>query len=320
MILILSNKFDISADYVIRLLRKRDIEYLRLNTEDLINLSASIHFPNLSYEIKRENSEWNLARTRSIWFRRPGKPFEFTPRDKRPPSSTLTFIENQWHTFIEGLKGFDNIFWVNHPDNNHLGENKILQLDLAQKLGLKIPRTCITNNKDEALGFQKLCDGKIVSKALSLPLIEEEDTDFFIFTNVIESLENASQLEFNLAPTIFQELLDDKIDYRLTIVGDDHFSVRVIRESNKKESVDWRVVKKGIKFVPTELPKDIIDKCIQLVKKFNLVFGAIDIVQANDDFYFLEINPNGEWAWLQKEAKLPIAESLVNVLSNGEWI
>jgi glutathione synthase/RimK-type ligase-like ATP-grasp enzyme len=50
------------------------------------------------------------------------------------------------------------------------------------------------------------------------------------------------------------------------------------------------------------------------VKRFGLVFGAIDLVQTPSGFYFLEINPNGEWAWLQKEAGLPIAETIVDIL------
>jgi glutathione synthase/RimK-type ligase-like ATP-grasp enzyme len=69
--------------------------------------------------------------------------------------------------------------------------------------------------------------------------------------------------------------------------------------------------------VPCELPKDITDKCVEFVKKLGLVFGAIDLVKSFDKFYFLEINPNGEWAWLQKEAGLPIAETIVDYLVNG---
>jgi len=319
MILILSNKYDFSVDYVIRLLLKKGKKFLRVNTEDLIDESVSVTFPDFSYRIEKKGVVYDLMHELgSVWFRRPGKPFEFTSMESRPSDTVVAFVENQWHSFIEGLECIDNVFWVNDPDKNHIAENKIFQLKLAQKIGLRIPETCITTDKNEVIQFMERCGGKIVAKALYSPLIEEKDKDYFIFTNIIESTKNISQHEFGVAPTIFQELLTKKTDYRLTIIGDDCFSVVVTRESKEGISNDWRIIKEGLKFQPCELPSDIIDKCIEMVKKLGLVFGAIDLVRSSDEFYFLEINPNGEWAWLQKESELPIAETLVDYLVNGD--
>jgi glutathione synthase/RimK-type ligase-like ATP-grasp enzyme len=147
-------------------------------------------------------------------------------------------------------------------------------------------------------------------------LIEEPNKDFFIFTNVIDSIKDIKEQEFNLAPTIFQEFLTEKTDYRLTIIGDNCFSVKVIRESNRGISEDWRIIKEGVKFEPCSLPVSITDKCVKMVKKLGLVFAAIDLVRTFNEIYFLEINPNGEWAWLQSETELPIAETLVSHLVN----
>lgn len=318
MILILSNKYDIAVDYVVRLLSRDKIEFLRINTEDLIYKKVSATFPRFSYKVTKKNVRYDLEnQLQSVWFRRPGKPFEFAPEEERPRKSVVTYVENQWHAFIEGLKCIDNVFWINDPDKNHNAENKIYQLKLAQKIGLQIPKTCITNDKEEIMNFLKECGGRIVAKALYSPLVEEESKDYFIFTNIIESVNDIPEQEFRLAPTIFQELLTDKVDYRLTVIGDKCFPVKVIRESDRGVAEDWRIIKDGLKFVPCELPKNIIDKCIEMVKKLGLVFGALDLVKAFNKFYFLEINPNGEWAWLQKETGLPIAETLVSYLVNG---
>jgi glutathione synthase/RimK-type ligase-like ATP-grasp enzyme len=318
MILILSNKYDIAVDYVVRVLSKKKIDFLRINTEDLIDKKVSVSFPNFSYIITKKGMRYNLEnRLQSVWFRRPGKPFEFTLEENRPRKSVITFVEDQWHAFIEGLKSIENVFWINDPDKNRAAENKIYQLKLAQKIGLQIPKTCITNDKEEIMNFLEQCGGKIVAKALYSPLIEEESKDYFIFTNIIESVKEIPECEFQLAPMIFQELLKEKVDYRLTIVGDECFPVKVVRESDRGVAEDWRIIKDGLKFVPCELPKDITDKCVEFVKKLGLVFGAIDLVKSFDKFYFLEINPNGEWAWLQKEAGLPIAETIVDYLVNG---
>ena len=316
MILILSNKYDISVDYVVRLLKKGKREFLRINTENLLGSDVLVTFPSMSFKIEKKGVDYNLVnQCGSVWFRRPGKPFEFSPETQRPNESVIAFAENQWHAFIEGLKSIRHLFWLNDPDRNHAAENKIVQLRLAQEVGLRIPRTCITTSKEEVMRFMNDCDGKIVAKALYLPLIEEKEKDYFIFTNVIDTIEDIPRSEFRLAPTIFQELLSEKKDYRLTIVGNECFSVEVVTESRKKGiATDWRIVKEGVRFQPCELPSDVVSRCANLVKRFGLVFGAIDLVQTPSGFYFLEINPNGEWAWLQKEAGLPIAETIVDIL------
>ncbi|MNL66725.1 hypothetical protein D3C87_1912350 [compost metagenome] len=47
-----------------------------------------------------------------------------------------------------------------------------------------------------------------------------------------------------------------------------------------------------------------------------LKFGAIDLIQDEyDNFYFLEINPNGQWVWIESDTGLTISDSIINFLS-----
>jgi len=54
------------------------------------------------------------------------------------------------------------------------------------------------------------------------------------------------------------------------------------------------------------------------MKAMHLQFGAIDLAFCNDRYYFLEINPTGEWAWLVDAAKLPIDEEIATALIEAE--
>ena len=48
-----------------------------------------------------------------------------------------------------------------------------------------------------------------------------------------------------------------------------------------------------------------------------LGFGAIDLIQDRDGaHWFLEINPNGQWAWIETRTGQPIATAIVDWL---EW-
>jgi glutathione synthase/RimK-type ligase-like ATP-grasp enzyme len=316
MIVLLTNKYDISTDYVVKVLHSRNMEFLRLNTEDLIDGEIEITLPIFSTRIQQGCKKLSFSDVHAVLFRRPGKPFEFE-MNSQPSTITKAYVENQWHVFLESLCNIEGIFWINNPINNHISENKILQLKRAVALGFNIPRTCITSSKKSAELFFEECKGRIIAKALFSPLLEYSNDDYFIYTTLVEQLDEIPVQEFQIAPTIFQEAFENKVDYRVTIIGSSCFAVKIESIDGAQMPIDWRLGSKKSKYLPVILPNEIVQKCINLVKDLKLVFGAIDLIEVNHQFYFLEINPNGEWGWLQKEANLPIAEALVDSLMEG---
>ncbi|MCY4490372.1 MAG: hypothetical protein OXC46_02790, partial [Thaumarchaeota archaeon] len=169
MIVLLSNKWDISTDYIVQSLQKRNCDYLRLNTEDIANSSNTIFFPDFTYWVN--NNKNNLTETlQSVLLRRPGKPFEFSNVDKPDPSA-LQYITEQWHSFISGLESISDVLWINSRNKNNFAEVKINQLKLAEEMKFKIPKTCITNSKADLMRFTESCTNGIVAKALYSPLI-----------------------------------------------------------------------------------------------------------------------------------------------------
>jgi len=318
MILLISNKWDISVDFIIQELRKRKVDFIRLNTEDLPFSDCSITIPNKSFLITVNKKTYELENNlKSVLFRRPGKPLEKTEIKIPIDDAAIKYVREQWQTFIEGILGIDEVLWINHPRANDLMECKIIQLRKANEVGFKIPKTCITSSKGRGEKFIEHCGGQIVVKSLYSSLIEYPEKDYFIFTNVIDSLKDVSELEIGITPVILQEFINEKIDYRITVIGKKIYAARIETTNGDRVPVDWRTCKSGLKFIPCELPENIKEKCITFVSECGLIFGTIDLVHAGDDFYFLEINPNGEWGWLQKSAGLPIAESITDYLVNG---
>lgn len=318
-ILLVSNKWDISVDFIVRQLRERELHFLRLNTEDLPYSKCSVTFPDVSFMLPYGRETMDMTNhLKSVLFRRPGRPFE---GHENPPSldrAVVDYCTDQWHSFIEGLLSINDVVWINNPRTNDLMECKIVQLRKAVELGFHIPRTCITSSKERAQKFIQSCKGLVIAKGLYSSLIEYPERDYFIFTTPVSSLENVQSAEIGITPIIFQEQMTDKIDYRVTVVGDKIYAVRIESASASPIPVDWRLQKDGLTFIPTELPEDVRDKCLSFVSRCGLIFGAIDLVKVKDEFYFLEINPNGEWGWLQMNAGLPIAEAIVDCLVAGD--
>lgn len=315
MILILSNKWDLTVDFVVRELRNRGKPFLRLNTEDLVNGNASIELPNLRINISSNGRCIYLNDVRVIWNRRPGRPWDDISHDARPSRAVQQFVNDQWHIWLESLQLLPEITWINDPAANDRMENKIRQLLHADRIGFKIPKTLISNDADAVR--EHFSETPMVAKALYSPLIEESDHDLFVFTNKIAMLTEDDDTSVRLSPLIFQERISPKTDYRVTVLGERVFAARIEYKA-REEFIDWRTVDDDIAFIPCSLPTDVETRCINFVRDAGLCFGAIDLVECDDGFFFIEINPNGEWGWLQKPVGLPIAEGLCDLLINHD--
>lgn len=314
MILIISNKWDVTVDFVVKELQDRDYPYLRLNTEDLPELNVTTELPDFSVTIEKKGEKVDLTEeVGAVWYRRPGKPFEFTEEQNQPDSATLDFIREQWGAWLQSLQTVPDITWVNPPTANNRMESKIHQLRLADSIGFKIPETVVTNHRPDVSKFFDRQDSSIISKALSSPLIKAEDQDEFVFSVLLDQPPSEND-GLELSPTIFQEPILPKTDYRVTVIGDRVLPVRIEGQNTEEVPVDWRTKKDGVRFVEEDLPDKIENLCREFVDESGLIFGAIDLVKANGEFVFLEINPNGEWGWLQKPWGIPIAESLTDIL------
>ncbi|MNJ78669.1 hypothetical protein D3C77_764810 [compost metagenome] len=54
------------------------------------------------------------------------------------------------------------------------------------------------------------------------------------------------------------------------------------------------------------------------MKSLQIDFGAFDFIKSGDDFYFLEVNPNGQWLWLEVNLGISNSSSIIQLLKKGE--
>lgn len=67
-----------------------------------------------------------------------------------------------------------------------------------------------------------------------------------------------------------------------------------------------------------DLPKKIEIFCLKFLEEFGLNFAAIDLLLYNGEYYFVEVNPTGEWVWIMENTGLKIAEGIVDLLVSGK--
>jgi len=306
MILIISHKEDFTVDFVVNKLNHKSIKYFRYNTEDLLNRNdIEILFKKGVFKFTfsyRDN-------IKSIWFR----------RIKYPDLNLLEnniklFVFDELKVYLNNLWDLFDVKWLSNPKYIYRAENKFLQLKEAQKVGLNIPNTLITSNKDAIKKFFYENKENVIIKPIYGNDFIEDNEYKLIYTNKIEK-DKIEKLDKYLAfPSIYQNNILKEIEIRSTVVGNEIFSAYVDSQSEDNSKIDWR--KKRLKFYKYNLPEEINYKCIELVKNLNLSFGAIDIIKDKDGNYiFLEINPNGQWAWIELDTGLQISNSIINYLN-----
>lgn len=281
--LIVSNEGDRTADWLILELEKRDVRFLRLNTEDFPLATGLSWTPSGERALQRNGRCYPLALFRSVWYRRPiGSRVQPTGDAALDSWGVLESRET-----LEGLWRTHEAEWVNHPDANRMAEAKLEQLQRAKQLGFGVPDTLVSNDPERLREFWFAHSEGVICKPLRTGRVEGADGDRLLFTSEV-SLDALAALSSGFAPTMFQALVPKAFDIRITVIGSDLFGVSIDSQSDPGALVDWRRRGAALRHRVHELPSDIADLCVALVRSYGLRFGAIDLV----------LDPGGRYTFL----------------------
>jgi len=258
--------------------------------------------------------EFDLREVTAIWHRRVNLGARLPAGlDKQLRHASLGEASAAAHGMLGSLKAFR----MDHLHHIRRAENKQLQLQVARELGLDIPRTLTTNDPTAVHAFAESCESGMVTKMLSSFAIYDEGKELVVFTNAVkpEDLEDLSGL--SLCPATFQELLPKALEIRVTVVGRRMMSAAIDSQVSTRAIHDWR--RDGLRMLEDwthyQLPLTIEEKILRLMDYFSLNYGAIDIILTPDGKHvFLELNPCGEFFWLERCPGLPISDAIADVL------
>lgn len=321
MILIVTNRRDHTADFLIIELQRIKAEYLRFNTEDFprtVQIVWHVDDNGLSGHFLFPNAKVTFQEIHSIWFRRPVPP---VPHEDINDLANINFVVSESQITLEGIWRSLDCFWVSNPDNIRMAEIKPYQLKIASELGFKLSPTIITNDPGIAQEFYKHQDESIVYKPLRSSRIVRDREVSLIYTSPVGKKEAGEFNKVSYAPSMFQRYVHKLLDIRVTVIGSKVFAVAIHSQDKAISKHDWRRGDTAnLYHEPHLLPPIIESQCIELVETLGLAFGAIDLIlTADGNYVFLEINPNGQWAWIQQLCPdIPLRETLVDLLKKGQ--
>ena len=314
MILIVTRKQDTHTDEVINLLSKKNIKVFRLNTEDLL-FKYKINFGiNKDKSWKAEIIDevgrvLDLTKQKVAWLRKPDFNFFGDHSDK---SAEESFAESEIKAFINSIYSLPNIKWINPPFIANGTKVKFQQLLLANKLGIKTPKTIITNQPE----FFVSCGEEVLLKSIYTANVTIDGLNQAIPSRKIGKEQFYPNYQnIALCPTQLQEYVEKAFELRITIIGQKVFAVKIDSQVNEETKIDWRLHTKLNPHSIYELPEHIEKFCIDFLNKQGLVYGAMDfIVTPQGEYYFLENNPFGQYLWLEIETGIPLTETMCDLL------
>ncbi|MFF4287545.1 MvdC/MvdD family ATP grasp protein [Streptomyces sp. NPDC001739] len=248
----------------------------------------------------------SLAGCRVAWWRRM-RPFSVDPtlRTARDQGFAASETSQALHGMFHAL----NCTWINPPSLDAVAHHKPYQWETARRVGLALPRTLVTNQPERARRFiQDVGVGRTVFKCFLAQAEAWRETR-------LVRREDLAQLDaVRYAPVIFQEFVPGA-DLRVTVVGERVFAAE-IDASATSYPVDMRTVVNEARVRPVTLPPALTDTLLRFMSRLGLVYGAIDLRRRPDGQYvFFEVNPAGQWLFVEHRAGLPISEELAALLA-----
>ena len=310
-VLLITTSYDFAAEYVIKALEERSVPYFKFDTDRFPSQIRIGFKPPVDLVFDNGTRSLYGCQVKSVWYRRNVDPELPEGLD----TGVSEFCIRETKAFLSGvLSTLETIRWLSSPQAITIAESKPYQLHKAVKLGFLVPDTVITNN--EILVRELANRYKLVAKAVSSGYVESDNGNKAIFTSAITDSDIGDLAGLELAPVTFQERLDKASDIRVTVVGDIVFAAEILSQARESSRIDWRATDDpNIDHLRHSLPPKIEDLCRKLVQQFSLAFGAIDLVKTKKgEYIFLELNPNGEWVWIEDRLRLPISHQIAKWL------
>ena len=323
MILILSIHGDHSTDEVMDWIKVLGGQCLRLNDSDIIEShSFSIDFTGKKTvgTIAFKSKKINLKDIKAVWFRKFGF-YDQTKYGKALKSQQKyidinQFLSSEFHTFLNCLKVvLSDKKWLLKPDNNY---SKHQQLITANRVGLKIPPTIITNDKSYLIDFKKK-KKQIISKPIKeVSYFKLNGQGYSPYTDLLND-ETIETLDNKFFPSLVQGYIDKKFEIRSFFLNKKLYSMAMFTQNQENSKIDFRRynTEKPERYVPYILPAIIKKKVLKLMKELDLNTGSIDLIKdKKGDYYFLEVNPGGQFSMVSKPCNYPLEKEIAKYLIN----
>ncbi|MDP2655761.1 MAG: hypothetical protein Q8P17_04550 [bacterium] len=231
-------------------------------------------------------------------------------------SLEIRFAKNESRRAFLSLMSVLNCKWVNRKETiARVSSNKFYQQQIAQECGLRIPETLISNDPESVVTFSEKKNGLLL-KTLGYMKLDALGNDFLYSERFSHEELFSSHDAIRACPIFAQQYVEKRYEYRVMVIGSQVLACRIDSQASPMTKTDWRHYDfDNVEHTRVELPLGVQKKLIRFMQEIKLNYGAIDLIETPEgDYVFLEVNPCGQWGWIEHYADLSIPQAVANML------
>lgn len=324
MIVIVATSNDSAIEQVVEALERlgrTDVFWLDLETamEDVV-LDSRVRNGKLQWSCwskKRPDLVCSPETASAVYWRRPVS-HHGSPLLGIPTSGNLDQVEIfssiRWH--LESLPA--SKFPLGHPWVFTRAENKHRQIEVAGRLGFRLPETLHSNDPERLAAFARE-HSPVAVKALRVPAVRSGDDLLkarHISCRAFDGAQLADQLSGRERCQLYcQEAIARKRDWRITVLPHQTVCAEIDTSPLEGNKLDWREHS-------LELPHKIVELDPAFERQLRTFLAEMELTSGYFDFavpdvgppVFFECNTNAQWLWIQQVTGYPIAEAIAREL------
>ncbi|MGG5209948.1 grasp-with-spasm system ATP-grasp peptide maturase [Chryseobacterium sp. MIQD13] len=300
MILIISQNNEITTTEVIKELIVMGKKFLRVHEDEIFEIKVQ----QKRILLQSSCNSFFLDDIKSVWFRRGGLVFKRLKYTNRSINLNMNETQHWLEDYVR--KTLESKRHINKESNTHI--NKLLVLDKAKELGFDVPEYYLAENThDTDLGntIIKTINGNVMLDEL------RKNYSGFMYTSVVDEHE-----EGDFFITFFQEKIEKDFEIRTFYLNGKCWSMAIFSQNDEQTKVDFRKYNsaKPNRNVPYHLPPCLEEKIHTLMLYLDLNSGSLDFIKKGEKYYFLEINPIGQFTGMSNTCNYSLEQKIAEYL------
>ncbi|MEZ7528494.1 grasp-with-spasm system ATP-grasp peptide maturase [Cloacibacterium normanense] len=311
--LLSQDEFEYTTDLLYDWISHLGGNVIRVNGIELLNKSEfSIDFDSTKKKLIFKNLK--IDEINVIWYRRWLGKYVFSKN-----ADENIFLKKEFRSLSQYFFScFPSNRWHNFDSYQYDYASKSKQLHQACKVGFKIPDSLITNSKEQLINFVKRNSSVIMKPIGDIETFydKKKHKSFAPFTERV-NLNDIENFDTYFFPTLFQKEIKKKFELRVFFDKGDIFSMAIFSSTNLETEIDFRQYddKKPNRNVPYQLNKEVEGMITKFMKAVNLQTGSLDLIfSENNEIYFLEVNPLGQFGMVSSPCNYYIEKKLAEKL------
>lgn len=318
MVFVISMYDDNSTADVITWIRNNGHEIFRINYYE----DVAYMFKYYGEQLTDANSDMMKSIT-GVWFRRCPQ-FAAIPVKGKIEEETRMNLMAYYRSEHKAAYDYLNSLlsskrWLNSDETS--APSKTGQLDLAVEAGLNIPEYKVVGSKQAMRNFWEKCNRRAVVKPIQdAHHIPTDEGAYLQYTYLLKE-SDFKDLPEVFFPCMMQKAIDKNIEIRSFFLDGKFYSMGIVSTMDQQTCVDFRRYNDvhPNRRIPFRLPVEIEQKLTRLMASLHLNCGSFDLILDNQgDFYFLEVNPVGQFGMVSIPCNYYLDREIANFLTKKE--